>query len=168
LIAASGPPSSRSGLVDLAHAAAADHLGEPIAPERLPGELTRAPELRRAIELRAHLAPERVAHRHRAHRAIELLDRLDGRPPAAPPEVVRAPVQQLDRQLRDDLLAQRDVERVDHRELGHLLGDDQDRQDRVGQRAEQEQRQRAGAVAAQAEEVDREQHHGRGRRADAQ
>ena len=62
--------------VDLAHAAATDHVAEEEASDLLSGEAAGASELRGAIELGAHLAKERVALRRRARRGLELVHHL--------------------------------------------------------------------------------------------
>src|SRR5678815_5685966 len=155
------------GLVDLAHAAAADDHAEAERADDLVGEAARAADLEDAIEVGAGLGEQGVAVGVAADGLLELGHRVEGDALADAGGEVGDEVERLDDAEDRDLLAGVEVIDADDPVIGEQARDDAEAEDAVDDRDEGVEGGGDAAVGAEAEEVDAVDEHGGDRRAGA-
>ncbi len=141
--------------IHLAHRAAADHLAELVAADRLIGEPT-APLAQRSLELLSSLEQQRLAMRGQPHRTLELADGSERRPARDPRRHIGAEQDDLHEALHDPLLAHAEGLDLDDAGIADHFRDDERGEDPLGAGAGRVHREREPLGLAETREVDAE------------
>ena len=150
-------PVEAHPLVDLSHPTASDDVAEPEAPEIDAGERPSPADLRRAGELVARLAEERLAVRRLAHHPLELRDEPRGVAPREEADGEPGRVGPFDPARAGELRPERQRQRREEPGPREDAREDQRREERVGAGEQHERDDRV--TARRAERVEEEGDH---------